>query len=129
MEKQAPGAGPEVTAATILDDIVEIFSGCGGSSGITPPRITGPIADLTTPPAGGWFIRIAGTPEHEPQHVAEFLASNGAPVLHLLSDRGHLAGLTVPADWLTVRDAMDALQSIGARAIALPILESGSCEQ
>ena len=124
-----PGAGPEVTAATILDDIVEIFSGCAGSAGITPPRITGPVADLTAPPAGGWFIRIAGTLEHEPQHVAEFLASNGAPVLHLLPDRGHLAGLTLPADWLTVRDAIEALRSIGARAIALPILESGSCEQ
>jgi homoserine dehydrogenase len=123
-----PGAGPDVTAATILDDIVEIFSGCAGSSGASPERGIAFASKVLTPPSGGWFVRIAGEQDLQPNHAAEFFAANGAPVLHLLSDRGHLAGLTAPADSLTVHDAVEALRSIGARAIALPILESGAHE-
>jgi homoserine dehydrogenase len=123
-----PGAGPAVTAATILDDIVEIFSGCPGSATVTPEQITAPVWQNAAPPSNGWFIRITEQLELQPHHVAEFLAANGVPLLHLLPDRGHLSGLTAPADWPTVRDATEALRSIGARVIALPILESGSRE-
>jgi homoserine dehydrogenase len=48
-----PGAGPEITAATILDDVVEAVSSVPKAP--RPPRRVGP-ALATTPPSTGWLI-------------------------------------------------------------------------
>ncbi len=129
-----PGAGPDVTAATILDDIAEIFAGGLWSSSAArhvPPRS---VSGLGEPPVGPWFIRVAGLTDGSrgtreiAGHVAEFFTSRGAPVLHLIAGDGHLAGLTAPADWTTIREASGALRSLGADTLALPVLEGGARE-
>jgi hypothetical protein len=55
-----PGAGPDATAATILDDVVELTSGLG--SGVSYERAGAPVAagDLSSPPPGRWFVVVDG---------------------------------------------------------------------
>ena len=51
-----PGAGPEITAATILDDVVEVLSTTRKPArvGATPPQ----AASLVAPPITPWFVRV-----------------------------------------------------------------------
>jgi homoserine dehydrogenase len=119
---EGPGAGPDVTAVTILDDIAEIVSGprrC--SSWPSSPSLP---SCLPRPPAGRWFVRIDPDANLRPAHLAEFFAARGVPLLHLTEDRGCHTGLTVPANWAVVEEIRGALQSLGGRPIALPVLEA-----
>jgi homoserine dehydrogenase len=50
-----PGAGPDITAATILDDVVESVATTPTARVATPP-VT-PISPLVAPPPTGWLIR------------------------------------------------------------------------
>lgn len=120
-----PGAGPEITAATILDDIVEIFTGSGASSVAPGQRAARPLPEPIEPPSGEWFVRVSGLIDLESRHLAEFFAANGAPLLHVLTERDHLAGRTAPAGWPTIQEAIEGLRGFGARVVALPALESG----
>lgn len=117
-----PGAGPEVTAVTILDDIAEIFTG-----GLSSPLAGTEPSDrhslrFDQPPAKGWFVRVRGV-DLQPGHVAEVFAARGVPLLHVLRDRGDVVGLTAEAGWFTVQQAAEALRAIGTHTIALPIVE------
>jgi homoserine dehydrogenase len=118
---EGPGAGPEVTAVTILDDIAEVVSSPKRFS--SWPSTTSVPSSLSEPPAGRWFVRIARS-DVRSAHVAEFFASRNVPLLHLLEDRGWIFGLTVPAGFAPVHGIVEALESIGARVIALPVLEA-----
>ena len=53
-----PGAGPDITAATILDDVVESVSTTASKSHrglLTVPR----VATLASPPATPWLVRLS----------------------------------------------------------------------
>jgi homoserine dehydrogenase len=52
-----PGAGPDITAATVLDDVVEAVTTrvSRPARAVTVPR----VATLAAPPATGWLIRAA----------------------------------------------------------------------
>jgi homoserine dehydrogenase len=117
-----PGAGPEVTAVTILDDIAEIFTG-----GLSSPLAGTEPSDrhslrFDQPPTKGWFVRVRGI-DLQPGHVAEVFAARGVPLLHVLRDRGDVVGLTAEAGWFTVQKAAEALRAIGTDTTAIPIVE------
>ena len=125
---EGPGAGPEVTAVTILDDIAELASAprrlsSWPSSSSLPSSPSFPSL-FSEPPAGSWFVSLGSEAGLQTGHVAEFFAARGVPLVHVLDDRGRLAGLTLPAEWATVQEIVAALGSLGARAIALPVLEA-----
>ena len=126
-----PGAGPEVTATTILDDVVEVMDlGCRLAErgqtphyrGLTPARQEN-TRDLSTPPAGRWFIRISDRPDIRVGDLAEFLAANRLPVLNLVEDERGFAGLTAPAGCATAHQVMDALRASGGRTLCLPVFD------
>lgn len=67
---QGPGAGPEVTAATVLDDVEEVLSGVG--------RVPAPLeAAAVTAPKTGWLVTIEGPRLPDGPDVADLLASHG----------------------------------------------------
>ena len=67
---QGPGAGPEVTAATVLDDVEEVL----GGSGRVPARIE---SVRVTAPKTGWLVTLEASRLPEGQDVADLLASHG----------------------------------------------------
>jgi homoserine dehydrogenase len=131
-----PGAGPEVTATTILDDVVEVMNlRClFAERGQTPhsrgliPALQKHTRGLSTAPAGRWFVRISDRPDIRAGDLAEFLAANGLPALNLVEDRGRFAGLTAPADWLTAHGVIDALGASGGKTLCVPVF-NGACDE
>ena len=117
-----PGAGPEVTAVTILDDIAEMFTGDRSSSPAAVDRSGSRVLRFDEPPAGGWFVKVAGATHLLPGHVAEFFAGRGAPLLHLVSEHGDLYGVTAPAPSANGSETIAAFRAIGASTIAIPVL-------
>jgi homoserine dehydrogenase len=69
------GAGPAVTAATILDDVAEAIAETrAGRRTATPPawRLARPIA-----PETGWFVRLSAECLPHATEVADLLAAHG----------------------------------------------------
>jgi homoserine dehydrogenase len=103
---RGPGAGPEVTAATVLDDVLEA---------VTVPR-TAVFPRLATvdPSAAitGWFLSIAGSSLPDGLEVADLLASYGI-YLQRTSTRGRetFAAVTWPAPRASVQAALGALEA------------------
>jgi len=117
-----PGAGPRITAATILDDVVETVTGADrsqGSSWRLPPT---PPASLRQPPDGPWFLRVAG-------HglaigdLAERLALGHMPAVGLIECGRAFAARTAPASWPALCALVDALRAEGHDVLALPVVE------
>ncbi len=114
-----PGAGREVTAATILDDLVEISS-------TTLRRTRRPEGSpaqvaLGHPPAGAWFIAL----DHVASSIgdlAEFLAAHHLPAVCVVAQGDRCAVITASASVATVEHAVDALTSTGVRVTWLPVL-------
>jgi homoserine dehydrogenase len=68
-----PGAGPDVTAATVIDDALEAAAGRSFATGGARP-VARAIAG--TPPTP-WFVRIAGRRLPAAEDIADFLGSYG----------------------------------------------------
>jgi len=121
-----PGAGPAVTAATILDDIVEALTAKETdtfSIGADSRRAVRSTLDLSTPPASSWFIRLSGA-EFSRDQVAEFLAGRGVPALHIEAGAFGVAAVTAVASWSAARQAADTFASLGATVTLLPVLST-----
>lgn len=122
-----PGAGPEATAITIVDDIIETITS-GWQPPAQPPLPTKISADaLTTPPAGRWYVRLSST-SARPADAAEFLAARGVPALRIDGRDGAIAALTVETTYAAIRDAATAIASIGGETLVLPALTLASGE-
>jgi homoserine dehydrogenase len=117
-----PGAGPRITAATILDDVVEALT--GGRPQATSPRVTGitPAASLRRPPAGCWYVRVSGA-GLSTTDLADCLAARAVPAPSLIDGDRAVAARTGEATWPAVCDAIERLRANGREAIALPVLE------
>ena len=75
------------------------------------------------PPHGSWFLRIAGG-GLALTDVLEFLAARETAAVHVASDGDRLVIRTVPAPIAVVNDVVQALRHLGARVLALPVIEA-----
>jgi len=94
-----PGAGPEATAITILDDVLEtLTTGAPSHAGRTIATFKSgePVLALDGPAPGRWFF----------------------------ATDDHAAELTVPTSWRAIQEVVDGRRARGHRAIALPVLEA-----
>jgi homoserine dehydrogenase len=86
-----PGAGPAVTAATILDDVMECVQ-TGGRSFGESGRHDGSdlITEHAVAPSTGWFVRLAGTPAlPTAARISDFLESCGVLVRRVSAGHHH----------------------------------------
>ena len=116
-----PGAGPGVTAATLIDDVVEAVDGGVRRSAVAPQRAIRASA-LRQPPPGAWFLRLRGLDALRAADLAEFLAGRRLAAVQLQSIGGVWFARTVEARWDDVREAIAALRSLGGDVVALPAL-------
>lgn len=115
-----PGAGREVTAATILDDVIEV---AGGQRLVTRPPTGRDVAPLVRQvPESGWFLALDRLATSEGD-LAEFLASRHLPAVFVVAQGERCAVITAPAPVSTLRDAVEALSATGVRVTWLPVLE------
>ena len=123
-----PGAGPAVTSATILDDIVEALTAKETdtfSIGADSRRAERRTLDLSAPPASRWFIRLSGAAFTADQ-VAEFLSSRAVSALRIEEGAFGVAATTTVASWEVARRAADTFAALGATVTLLPVLNGGS---
>jgi homoserine dehydrogenase len=125
-----PGAGPHVTAATVLDDVLELLGEDGGRTGWSG---LAPRASIGAPSESAWFVRLdlgAGAPDQ--RDVADLLGSFGVWIARTASPGGihHPLTrwiLTHPVAPARLSAALEALAlSCGCRACSLPILEDSN---
>jgi len=119
-----PGAGPDVTAATLLDDVFEIAT----ERPVRDPSGHAVRRAAVSAPESAWLLRIAG-PTPLPD-TSELLGTFGVWCTRLLQLDGWLYALSCPATAARVTAAMGALQAAtGRRTQALPALgeEAGAC--
>ena len=118
-----PGAGPDITAATILDDVIEVAT-IGRPESSRPPRAVA-IGDLTVPPLGSWYLRIAGSglAIHE---AADACAAHGVPAVRVSDVGDAIAVRTVPVPWSRLTPFVEVLRTIGADVLALPVIDGAA---
>ena len=119
-----PGAGPDVTAVTLLDDVAELMT---ERRVLTPsPEPSQPAVSITRPHSA-WFIRLDG-PARE-SDVADLLGSYGIWTTRLARRGARTYVLTCSASYARVQSALDALQAAtGGTAAAFPaVLEEAEC--
>jgi hypothetical protein len=115
-----PGAGPEITAATILDDVVEIVR-AGQPRAVTAFEPPARAEFLPDPPRGAWFVAIT-SPSIAPVDISDYLFSGGLSARRIERVEGSVGLLTWPASSGAVRHVLDPLQAIGLRVVALPVV-------
>lgn len=112
-----PGAGPDVTAATLLDDVIEIAT---EQTARSPSRVALRQAAVAHPDTR-WFVRIpARAPEAE---IADLLGSFGLWCERLSTIRDRRYALTFPSSQRRAHAATAALASVtGDQVVAIPAL-------
>jgi homoserine dehydrogenase len=122
-----PGAGPAVTAATILDDVMEV---CAEQTA----RATLAAAQPTSceSPATPWFVRLSGVSLPRGAEIADLLGSFGI-WLRRMSDVDSTSGrlscyvLTFPTPRARLDRALEALAEASAcETFAIRTLEPGA---
>ena len=116
-----PGAGPDVTARTVVDDVFEILS---GAISIKPQTARRPTLRQSGP--SGWFISLAGVLPATAE-IADLFGAYGLWAKRWSEPRGSsTALLTHSCSSAAVDAAISRLQSVAAiDATVLPILEAG----
>jgi len=113
-----PGAGPDVTAATLLDDVAEIVRERRASA---PPAARVRPASSVTRPDSGWFLRLTGDARHS--DVADLLGSYGVFCTRLARQRDRVYALTCHTAPDRIHAALDALHAAtGVAAAAFPAI-------
>jgi homoserine dehydrogenase len=136
-----PGAGPDVTAATILDDIVEAIREAASPNVLEPARTSSNLLEPVrthsnplepVPSESRWFLRLA-FPSRAPDWslVSDLLAAAGVRLRRTSSPRADGGGerlwaLTHRASRESIDAAIESLtDASGARTLALRVLDSG----
>ena len=119
-----PGAGPEVTARTILDDVVEVLAD------LRVPALGGePRARVSSPSALGWYVTLHSGVLVDPVDVADLLGSYGIWVrrwgaAHRDSGSTARSLLTFPCSLAELESALRAYAAAsGCATLAYPIVE------
>jgi homoserine dehydrogenase len=110
-----PGAGPAVTAATILDDVVEC---CRQPAAPLTAAEPGCVATSAQAPSTGWFVRISSNTLPGGADIADLLGSFGVPLRRIspvdtTTGRSVCYVLTWPATRARVERALSALGDAG----------------
>ena len=121
-----PGAGPEATAATILDDLVELVN--GQCAGVSFERRAAAIetSGLATPPVCRWFLSLDRAASDEPE---SWLAALGVPVDRTARSASRVGVLTRPVPWSEAQrwaGGRTPGSSSGRQPLAIPALEAVS---
>ena len=119
-----PGAGAEITAATLLDDVAEM---------IGERRVRMPSADVVRPaasivrPGTPWFIRLAGAARDS--DIADLLGSYAIWCTRLSRRGDRSYAVTCPADHARVTAAVRALEAAtgGQAAVFAAVVEEAAC--
>ncbi|HET7698856.1 MAG TPA: homoserine dehydrogenase [Vicinamibacterales bacterium] len=113
-----PGAGPDVTAATLLDDVAEVVT---ERRVRTPSAASAVAARSVARPESAWFVRLDGPSRHA--DVGDLLGSYGIWCRGLARHGDRTFALTCTAGASRVAAALDALQAaLGVTAAAFPAL-------
>src|SRR5262249_46828365 len=113
-----PGAGPDVTAATLLDDVAGIVRERRIPSPPAPPARP---ASSVTQPDSGWFLRLGGDARHA--EVADLLGSYGVFCTRIGRQRERVYALTCLAERARIHTALDALRAAtGVGGFAFPAI-------
>lgn len=113
-----PGAGPDVTAATLLDDVAEVVT---ERRVRTPSPAAAATARSVVRPESAWFIRLDGPVRQS--DVADLLGSYGIWCRGLSRHGGRTFVLTCTAGHARIDAALDAVKAaIGVRTAAFPAL-------
>ena len=119
-----PGAGPDVTAVTILDDVLEAIAAPASGARIAPSaRVE------TAPPETSWFVQLSAPSLPSGSDIADLLGAHGIWAHRgaaITSPDGHdvRALLTYPSSRVRVERALDALRrATGCSARTLRALE------
>lgn len=113
-----PGAGPDVTAATILDDVVELRA---ERRVRTPSAEVSRVATSIVRPESAWFLRLNGDARNA--DVADLLGSYGVWCTRIARRGDRTYALTCAATPARVQTALDAVQSVThGPAAAFPAL-------
>jgi homoserine dehydrogenase len=112
-----PGAGPDVTAVTLLDDVCELAK---EGRVRTPPALVASAARPRWSQESAWFVRL-GTPP--PAETSELLGAYGLWCAQVAALDGRLYALTFPATPARVRTALDAVRAATrSEPLAVPAL-------
>lgn len=117
-----PGAGPGVTALTVLDDVVEAVSGRGPRA-LPAPEASAPVAHrLRVPRSGAWCLALDHVTSSAGE-LAEFLAANHLPAVALAGEGRRQALVTAPTTYAVLCAAVDAIEATGVRVAWWPVVE------
>jgi homoserine dehydrogenase len=116
-----PGAGPEVTAVTIVDDLVEAVTGArpdearGLGAGAVDERRSLAASAFHQPPPGAWFVAVrgAGAPDG---------AWLDVPVVRTTRSSEVFAAITAPMSWRAVRAALGPTERRDGEVLVLPVV-------
>jgi homoserine dehydrogenase len=128
-----PGAGPDVTAVTLLDDVAELMAERGVRA---PAPDTSQTAASIARPDSPWFVRLQGAAGPSTglragqiglrpgeADVADLLGSYGIWSTRLARRGDRTYVLVCSVGYRRVRSALDALQAAtGAAAAAFPVV-------
>ena len=117
-----PGAGPDVTAATLLDDVAEIVrERRAAAPHVEPVRVAASVGR----PDSGWFVRLSGHAGHA--DMADLLGSYGIWYTRMARRGGRSYALTCQAAPDRIHAALDALHcATGIAAAAFPAITEES---
>jgi homoserine dehydrogenase len=116
-----PGAGPDVTAATIVDDVIEVLDGGNGDVAALDARQADfqPRA-LRQPPRTPWFVAVTGA--RAGADPASMLREPAPGIRRVERHGGWLFALTEPAPWPAVDRLLRITAADGLQTLALPAL-------
>jgi homoserine dehydrogenase len=125
-----PGAGPRVTARTILDDVAEVLSG----NGATALREAAAPSRVSRPSRHGWFVRLSSSTRLPfPDDVSDLLGSHGiwisrwGAIDNRAGDcRRYLSTFPVAAGALESGLRALSAAACGCRTRAFPIVEGSN---
>lgn len=117
-----PGAGPDITAATIVDDVIEALEDG------RVPDLRGRRAEVERPTGWPWFVTLRGAALPGASGLADLLAAHGLPPRRWGAKRPEAGGdarslLTFPCDRADLDEALRALSACGLTTSAWPLVE------
>jgi homoserine dehydrogenase len=117
-----PGAGPRVTAGTILDDLVEAATRHNPSSAKISRTEPVPAVALRQPPSGGWYLRASGD-DISAADLRQVLTDRECQAVQVIECGRAVVARSGPTSWVVIEDIVKTLRDRGREALALPILE------